>query len=121
MRPRSARCGAPGSSTAPKSGWSSSSGHGPPSPGGWPHGCRSDSEGGGSALTVELHEALGPLAPFLAPAGSEAVLLRGARIALADGPYTPGEGQVLAAVGGALLLCREDTERLLAAAARTPS
>lgn len=84
-------------------------------------GCRSDSEGGGSALTVELHEALGPLAPFLAPAGSEAVLLRGARIALADGPYTPGEGQVLAAVGGALLLCREDTERLLAAAARTPS
>ena len=51
---------------------------------------------------IELHEALEPLAPHLAPAGREAILLQGARIALADGPYQPAEREVLAAVGAAL-------------------
>lgn len=72
-------------------------------------------------LTIELHEALDPLAPHLAPAGREAVLLQAARIALADGPYTPAERDVLATVGAALTICTDDIERLLAAAARTPS
>ncbi|MGW1076319.1 tellurite resistance TerB family protein [Streptomyces sp. NPDC002537] len=74
----------------------------------------------GTALAIELHEALEPLAPHLAPAGRESILLQGARIALADGPYRPAEREVLATVGRALLLCPEDTDRLLAAA-RTPS
>ncbi|MEU8586958.1 TerB family tellurite resistance protein [Streptomyces sp. NPDC048664] len=68
----------------------------------------------------ELHEALGPLAPHLAPAGREALLLRAARIALADGPYTPAERDVLAAVGSALTIHPDDVPRLLEAA-RTPS
>jgi hypothetical protein len=75
----------------------------------------------GAALAIELHEALEPLAPHLAPTGREAILLQGARIALADGPYGPSEREVLTTVGGALQLCAEDTARLLAAAARTPS
>ncbi|MFI6639804.1 TerB family tellurite resistance protein [Streptomyces sp. NPDC050504] len=74
----------------------------------------------GAALAIELHEALEPLAPHLAPAGRESILLQGARIALADGPYSPAEREVLATVGGALQLCADDTARLLAAA-RTPS
>ncbi|GAA3064951.1 TerB family tellurite resistance protein [Streptomyces olivoverticillatus] len=74
----------------------------------------------GTALAIELHEALEPLAPHLAPAGRESILLQGARIALADGPYRPAEREVLATVGRALMLRPEDTERLLAAA-RTPS
>ncbi len=74
----------------------------------------------GTALAIELHEALEPLAPHLAPAGRESILLQGARIALADGPYRPAEREVLATVGRALLLCPEDTDRLLEAA-RTPS
>ncbi|MEU6541077.1 TerB family tellurite resistance protein [Streptomyces sp. NPDC047000] len=74
----------------------------------------------GASLAIELHEALDPLAPHLAPAGREAVLLQGARIALADGPYTPAERDVLATVGAALTLCSTDVTRLLAAA-RTPS
>ncbi|WP_312018445.1 TerB family tellurite resistance protein [Streptomyces sp. I05A-00742] len=74
----------------------------------------------GTALAIELHEALEPLAPHLAPAGRESILLQGARIALADGPYRPAEREVLATVGRALMLCPEDTDRLLAAA-RTPS
>ncbi|MFJ3493090.1 TerB family tellurite resistance protein [Streptomyces sp. NPDC086091] len=71
-------------------------------------------------LAIELHEALDPLAPHLAPAGREAILLQGARIALADGPYTPAEREVLTTVGAALTLRAEDVSRLLAAA-RTPS
>ncbi|WP_338678251.1 TerB family tellurite resistance protein [Streptomyces sp. SCSIO 30461] len=79
-----------------------------------------DTEPCGAALAIELHEALEPLAPHLAPAGRESILLQGARIALADGPYTPAEREVLATAGNALALDADDTERLLAAA-RTPS
>ncbi|MEU6703087.1 TerB family tellurite resistance protein [Streptomyces wuyuanensis] len=74
----------------------------------------------GAALAIELHEALEPLTPHLAPAGRESILLQGAGIALADGPYTPAEREVLTTVGNALQLCADDTARLLAAA-RTPS
>ncbi|KUO22282.1 tellurite resistance TerB family protein [Streptomyces dysideae] len=74
----------------------------------------------GAGLAIELHEALDPLAPHLAPAGRESILLQGARIALADGPYTPAEREVLTTVGAALTICGEDVTRLLVAA-RTPS
>ncbi|GGL68880.1 hypothetical protein GCM10010129_10350 [Streptomyces fumigatiscleroticus] len=74
----------------------------------------------GPGLAIELHEALDPLAPHLAAAGRESILLQGARIALADGPYTPAERDVLTTVGAALTICSEDVSRLLAAA-RTPS
>ncbi|MET8079127.1 TerB family tellurite resistance protein [Streptomyces sp. NPDC005303] len=74
----------------------------------------------GAGLAIELHEALDPLAPHLAPAGRESVLLQAARIALADGPYTPAERDVLSTVGTALTICADDVTRLLAAA-RTPS
>ncbi|WP_399100933.1 TerB family tellurite resistance protein [Streptomyces sp. 11x1] len=74
----------------------------------------------GPGLAIELHEALDPLAPHLAPTGREAILLQGARIALADGPYTPAERDALATVGAALTICADDVTRLLAAA-RTPS
>ncbi|MER5882329.1 TerB family tellurite resistance protein [Streptomyces sp. NPDC001941] len=80
----------------------------------------SDSGPCGAALAIELHEALEPLAPHLAPAGRESILLQGARIALADGAYSPAEREVLSIVGGALQLCADDTARLLATA-RTPS
>ncbi|MEU3275719.1 TerB family tellurite resistance protein [Streptomyces antibioticus] len=72
-------------------------------------------------LAIELHEALDPLAPHLATVGRESILLQGARIALADGPYTPAEREVLATVGAALTLRADDVTRLLAAAAGTPS
>ncbi|MFI2432076.1 TerB family tellurite resistance protein [Streptomyces sp. NPDC018693] len=74
----------------------------------------------GPGLAIELHEALDPLAPHLAPAGRESILLQGARIALADGPYTPAEHEVLGTVGAALTIRADDVTRLLAAA-RTPS
>ncbi|MFG2311216.1 TerB family tellurite resistance protein [Streptomyces sp. NPDC048566] len=74
----------------------------------------------GASLAIELHEALDPLAPHLAPTGREAILLQGARTALADGPYTAAERDVLATVGAALTICSDDVTRLLAAA-RTPS
>ncbi|MDT0466966.1 TerB family tellurite resistance protein [Streptomyces gibsoniae] len=77
-------------------------------------------EPGGASLAIELHEALDPLAPHLASAGRESILLQGARIALADGPYTPAEREVLTTVGAALTICSDDVTRLLAAA-RTPS
>ncbi|MEU9789191.1 TerB family tellurite resistance protein [Streptomyces sparsogenes] len=69
----------------------------------------------GTALAIELHEALEPLAPHLAPTGREAILLQGARIAVADGPYRPAERTVLETVGRALMICPDDTARLLAA------
>ncbi|MEV6420534.1 TerB family tellurite resistance protein [Streptomyces sp. NPDC051662] len=75
----------------------------------------------GAALAIELHEALEPLAPHLAPAGRESIVLQGARIAVADGQYSLPEREVLSIVGGALLLCSDDTERLLLAASGTPS
>ncbi|MEU6480877.1 TerB family tellurite resistance protein [Streptomyces sp. NPDC047017] len=73
-----------------------------------------------TGLAIELHEALDPLAPHLAAPGRESILLQGARIALADGPYTPAERDTLATVGAALTICTDDVTRLLAAA-RTPS
>ncbi|MFJ8195688.1 TerB family tellurite resistance protein [Streptomyces sp. NPDC096152] len=74
----------------------------------------------GPGLVIELHEALDPLAPHLAPAGRESILLQAARIALADGPYTPAERDALTTVGAALTICTDDVTRLMAAA-RTPS
>lgn len=73
-----------------------------------------------AGLAIELHEALDPLAPHLAPAGRESILLQAARIALADGPYTPAEHDALTTVGAALTIRADDVTRLLAAA-RTPS
>ncbi|GAA2689029.1 TerB family tellurite resistance protein [Streptomyces lunalinharesii] len=73
----------------------------------------------GTALAIELHEALEPLAPHLAPAGREALLLQAARIALADGPCTPAEREVLSTAGAALTLRPQDVDRLLLAAARS--
>ncbi|WP_406435823.1 zinc ribbon domain-containing protein [Streptomyces sp. NBC_00631] len=73
-----------------------------------------------ASLAIELHEALDPLAPHLAPVGREALLLQAARIALADGPYTNAEREVLGTVGAALTICADDVSRLLAAA-RLPS
>ncbi|MFG2936031.1 TerB family tellurite resistance protein [Streptomyces sp. NPDC048282] len=75
---------------------------------------------GGASLAIELHEALDPLAPHLAPGGRESLLLQAARIALADGPYTTAEREVLGTVGAALTICAHDVTRLLAAA-RMPS
>ncbi|OIK04435.1 TerB family tellurite resistance protein [Streptomyces monashensis] len=75
----------------------------------------------GASLTIELHEALDPLTPHLAPAGRESLLLQAARIALADGPYTPAERDALTTVGAALTICGPDVTRLLAAARTTPS
>ncbi|MEV3873518.1 TerB family tellurite resistance protein [Streptomyces sp. NPDC049906] len=79
---------------------------------------------GDSGLTgfaIELHEALEPLAPHLAAPGRERLLFQGARIALADGPYTPAERDILATVGHALALGPEDVNRLLTEARTTPS
>jgi hypothetical protein len=78
-------------------------------------------DGCGSWLSIELHEALEPLARHLVPEGCEHILLQGARIALADGPYLPAEREVLAAVGRCLGLTQADIDRLLEAAAGTPS
>jgi hypothetical protein len=68
------------------------------------------------AAHIELCEALEPLTPHLEPAGRETLLLQGAAIALADGPYEPAERDMLQSVGYALALCPDETERLLAAA-----
>ncbi|MBT2478236.1 TerB family tellurite resistance protein [Streptomyces sp. ISL-94] len=69
----------------------------------------------GAALSIELHEALEPLAPHLAGPGRESLLLQGARIALADGPYIPAEREVLCTVGAALRIDADDVARLLSA------
>ncbi|WP_055589890.1 tellurite resistance TerB family protein [Peterkaempfera griseoplana] len=74
----------------------------------------------GSGLAIELHAALEPLAPHLAPQGLERLLLQGAWIALADGPYRPAERDALAAVGHCLALAADQIDELLAVAARTP-
>ncbi|MFJ6717595.1 MULTISPECIES: TerB family tellurite resistance protein [unclassified Streptomyces] len=69
----------------------------------------------GAALSIELHEALEPLAPHLAGPGRASLLLQGARIALADGPYIPAEREVLATVGAALHMGADEVTRLLSA------
>jgi tellurite resistance protein len=69
----------------------------------------------GAALSIELHEALEPLAPHLAGPGRESILLQGARVALADGPYIPAEREVLSTVGAALRIDADDVARLLSA------
>ncbi|MFR9674726.1 TerB family tellurite resistance protein [Streptomyces sp. TR06-5] len=79
-----------------------------------------DPGAGLSAAHQEVCEALEPLGPHLERPGREALLLEGAAIALADGPYEAAEREMLDAVGNALALHPEETERLLAAA-RTPS
>ncbi|WP_420855744.1 TerB family tellurite resistance protein [Streptomyces oceani] len=73
-----------------------------------------------SAAGVEVAQVLRPLAPHLAASGREALLLRGAVVALADGPYVAAEREVLETVGEVLSLRGGDIERLLATA-RTPS
>lgn len=83
-------------------------------------GCAASSPSGGVSAGIELHEALAPLAPHLAAAGRESLLLHGARIALADGQYCSAEREVLAAVGSSLGIDEEDVERLLTQAC-TPS
>lgn len=65
---------------------------------------------------AELRAALTPLTPHLSLSGREGLLLEGARVALADGPYESAELAVLDVVGEALLLSAVDVERLLAAA-----
>lgn len=79
-----------------------------------------DAAGGMGVLELELREVLRPLAPHLATAGRETLLLQGAAVALADGPYEPAERVLLEALGQAVFLGPQDVERLLAAA-RTPS
>ncbi|RKN11936.1 TerB family tellurite resistance protein [Streptomyces radicis] len=67
-------------------------------------------------LDREVRATLSELTPHLASPGREALLLHGARIALADGPYHATERTMLTAVGEALRLSPSDTERLLATA-----
>lgn len=87
----------------------------------WGHAGLADSlDGCGGWLSIELHEALEPLAAHLAPEGREHILLQGARIAVSDGPYLPAEREVLGAVGRCLGLEPGDVARLLEAAG-TPS
>ncbi|MET7637925.1 TerB family tellurite resistance protein [Streptomyces sp. NPDC005438] len=70
----------------------------------------------GHAVEAELRETLAPLAEELALPGRENLLLRGAHIALADGPYQPAEERALDLIGAALQLPPTEVERLLAAA-----
>jgi len=72
----------------------------------------------GSAL--QLRSALDPLTAHLAPQGLQRLLLVGARVALADGPYRPAERELLTAVGCSLRLTAEEIDSLLDAAAHTP-
>lgn len=65
---------------------------------------------------LELRDAVCPLSVHLAPAGRESLLLHGAQIALADGPYQAAELALLDSLGEALELSESDVERLLAAA-----
>jgi hypothetical protein len=76
--------------------------------------------GCGRELAVELHATLEPLAPHLVPQGLERLLLEGAWIALADGPYRPAERDTLTAVGCCLRMTAEQIDSALEAAAHTP-
>jgi hypothetical protein len=88
----------------------------------WGPGGLADSvDGCGGWLSIELHEALEPLAAHLAPEGRQHILLQGARIAVSDGPYLPAEREVLGAAGRCLGLLPEEVARLLDAASGTPS
>ncbi|RKN45961.1 TerB family tellurite resistance protein [Streptomyces hoynatensis] len=69
------------------------------------------------ALDHELRETIGALTGHLRSPGRERLLLLGARVALADGPYRAAERALLRTVGEALRLPPTDTERLLTAAA----
>ncbi|SOD64453.1 Tellurite resistance protein TerB [Streptomyces zhaozhouensis] len=74
-----------------------------------------------SLVATEIGETVSVLTPHLSTPGRESLLLRGARIALADGPYREAERRMLTAVGEALWLPSADTERLLEAAATASS
>ncbi|MDT0270769.1 TerB family tellurite resistance protein [Streptomyces sp. DSM 44915] len=74
-----------------------------------------------SLMAQEASETVAALTPHLATPGRESLLLRGARIALADGPYREAERAMLEALGAALWLPPADTERLLTAAATATS
>lgn len=79
-----------------------------------------DVHGHGSGLAVELHAALELAAAHLAAPGLERLLLQGARIALADGPYRPAERDVLMTAGRCLRLPDGRVGELLETAAGTP-
>ena len=64
-------------------------------------------------LDHEVRAAVGALTPHLAAPGREALLLLGARVALADGPCTDAERQTLSTIAEALSLPVAATERLL--------
>ncbi len=70
----------------------------------------------GPVMEAELGLALGALTPHLEAPGRESLLLQGAAVALADGPYRPAERDTLEIVGHMLRLGSTDTDRLLAAA-----
>ncbi|MDT0307453.1 TerB family tellurite resistance protein [Streptomyces sp. DSM 44917] len=74
-----------------------------------------------AADTLPLWESLTALAPHLEAPGREALVLHGAGIALADGPYSPTERTILTLIGEALRLLPSETERLLSAAATDAS
>ncbi|MBW1601030.1 TerB family tellurite resistance protein [Streptomyces sp. JJ66] len=75
-----------------------------------------DAEEARVGVEIALHAALGPLVPHLAAPGRASLLVRGARVALADGPYLPAERAVLASLGSALELSAGEIDALLAAA-----
>lgn len=78
-------------------------------------------DGCGIRMSTELRQVLEPLAQHLAPQGRDHLLLEGARIALADGPYLPAEHDTLSAIGRCLMMSTARTERLLVAAAHSRS
>lgn len=75
--------------------------------------------GDGAAIGRQLRAALEPLAPHLAPQGLERLLLQGAWIALADGPYRAEERETLRGVGVCLRLTEERIAEVLEAARHT--
>lgn len=72
---------------------------------------------GDGGLEREAREVLTALTPHLATPGRRELLLHGARVALADGPYLPSERRALAEIGETLRLHPVETERLLREAA----
>lgn len=88
--------------------------------GGEPQHIDGSTAAGAGGLAIELHAALEPLAPHLAQAGRERLVLQGAWIALADGRYLPQERAALIAVGRCLRLGAPQVDDLLEAATRAP-